>query len=74
MTEKLAGVSTETFIYHRPTEDQLAVLTKWRDHCRQMQANIADDLPDSAELTLAMRKLEEFNMWLNKAIVISGVK
>lgn len=74
MADKLAGVHVNTFVYRKPTDEELVVLTKWRDHCKKMQEDIAAELPDSAELTLAMRKLEEFNIWLNKAIILSGVK
>lgn len=56
-----------TFQYVKPTEEQIATMQKFRDTYEAL-ANEIKALPDSRGVALALTKLEESSMWLNKAL------
>jgi hypothetical protein len=64
--------TTELFDYHAPDSDQIGRIEVVRNGCRNLALIIRDYVPESAERTLAIRKLEEVSMWANKAIVFNG--
>lgn len=43
-----------------------------REECEKVYETLLAEVPDCAERTLAIRKLEEVSMWANKAIVFKG--
>jgi len=57
-----------SFQYVKPDEDQMQMMQKYRDKFEALAAEIELDLPKSRGLSLAMRKLEETALWLNKTI------
>lgn len=58
--------------YHAPSAAQLAKISHVRLALSQAVYALEDNVPGSAERTLAIRKLEEASMWANKAIVFDG--
>lgn len=56
-----------TFQYIKPTDDQIAVMQQFRDQYETL-ANSIKVLPSSRGIALALTKLEESGMWLNKAL------
>lgn len=56
-----------TFQYVKPTEEQVTVMQKYRDLYAALYEEL-NSLPKSRGLTLAMTKLEESAMWLNKGL------
>jgi hypothetical protein len=62
----------DAFVYQPPTPEMVEKITAVRDKCSEMLDVLYDNVPECAELTLAIRKLEEVSMWANKAIVFDG--
>lgn len=62
----------KAFEYQAPTEHQVHQIKMVRDCCKELLRLTLEQVPKSAERTLAIRKLEEFSMWANKAIVFDG--
>ena len=56
-----------TLQYVQPTDEQKAVMQAWRDKMELLFSDMKA-LPDSRGKSLALTKLEECAMWLNKAI------
>jgi hypothetical protein len=56
-----------TLQYVKPTEEQLAVMQEFRDKYETL-FNELKALQPSRGMSLAITKLEESAMWLNKAI------
>ena len=56
-----------TLQYVQPTEEQKAVMQEFRDKYEAL-FNELKALPASRGMSLALTKLEESAMWLNKAI------
>ena len=56
-----------TMQYVKPTEEQLVVMQQFRDEYEALLENLRT-LEPSRGLSLAITKLEESGMWLNKAI------
>jgi len=56
------------FTYHAPKEDQAERYQDIRDTGRFLAETIQKHAPDSAEKTLAIRKVQEAVMWANAAI------
>ena len=63
------GVSKNmsTFQFVVPTEEQKAVMQKFRDKYESLAIELKA-LPSNRGLSLALTKLEESAFWLNKAI------
>jgi len=60
-----------TFTYHSPKNDQPERYENIRENAKLL-ANIINDLcPDSAEKTIAFRKLQECVMYANASIAIN---
>lgn len=56
------------FEYQAPTSESIVVIQNFRETCSNLH-NLILGLPESRERSLAITKLEETSMWLNKAIV-----
>lgn len=56
-----------TLQYVQPTEEQKAIMQVFRDKYEALLVDVRT-LPASRGLSLAVTKLEESAMWLNKAI------
>jgi hypothetical protein len=56
-----------TFNYVQPTEEQIKEMQKFREEFTKLYDQIKL-LPDSRGKSICLTKLEEANMWLNKAI------
>lgn len=56
-----------TLQYVKPTEEQLATMQEYRDMYEALM-NGVQKLPDNRGKSLAITKLEESAMWLNKSI------
>ncbi len=56
-----------TLQYVQPTEEQKEIMQKFRDEYEAL-FNKLKELPPSRGMSLALTKLEESAMWLNKAI------
>jgi hypothetical protein len=56
-----------TFNYVQPTEDQIKIMQEFREKYAALYEELKS-LEPSRGLSLALTKLEESNMWINKAI------
>ena len=59
------------FEYQRPTAGSVRRIGEVRDALKEAYAVLLAEVPECAERTLAVRKLEECSMWANKAIVFT---
>lgn len=59
------------FEYQRPTAESIEYIGAVRDILKEAHDTILTYVPECAERTLAVRKLEECSMWANKAIVFN---
>lgn len=60
------------FDYQSPTPAQIQAIQCVRETLKVAYGVLLNHVPQSAERTLAIRKLEEASMWANKAIVFDG--
>lgn len=58
--------------YHKPTDNQVTQIQNVREALSQALFTLEQCVPQCAERTLAIRKIEEASMWANKAIVFDG--
>lgn len=64
--------SVNPFEYRAPEPGQVEAIQKVREALKAAYDVVQSQVPQSAERTLAIRKLEEASMWANKAIVFDG--
>jgi hypothetical protein len=64
-------VARHPFEYQPPTAAHIEQIARVRAATKALFAEV-EDMPHSAQWTLAIRRLEEFSMWINKAIVFDG--
>jgi len=57
-----------SFQYIQPTEEQKALMQKFRDKYESLHNELKEEVESSRGLSLALTKLEESAFWLNKAI------
>ena len=57
-----------TLQYVQPTDEQLKVMQAFRDRMEDLFNDIKAEIPEGRGRALALTKLEESAMWLNKAI------
>ena len=65
--EQKGGETMATLQYVQPTEEQKELMQKFRDKYQALYEGLKE-LPASRGLSLALTKLEESAMWLNKSI------
>lgn len=58
------------FEYQKPTEESVLRITQIREICKNLYEAI-QTFRDSREKSLAITKLEEVSMWINKHIVFN---
>lgn len=63
-------MSKHSFEYQAPTPAQVTTLSSIRDAYKALHDTLMQ-LPASRERSLAITKLEESNMWVNKSIVFA---
>jgi len=70
VTPKRAADYDNRFTYHppKPELNQTARYESIREKARQFALYLADQCPESRELSLAITKLEEVVMWANSSI------
>ena len=56
------------FVYQAPNDYQVEVIIRMRDWMRQLYDHLLEELPESRERSLAITKLEECSMWVNKCV------
>lgn len=56
------------FEYQKPTEESVEKITSFREKAKEL-FDLTNTLKPSRERSLAITKLEEFSMWVNKHIV-----
>ena len=56
-----------TLQYVQPTDEQKALMQEFRDQAEALYRK-TETLPNSRGRSLALTKLEEYSMWVNKAI------
>lgn len=66
-------IDKHPFHYQKPTEAETNVMKEVNDRFEDAYDTMIDLAPPSAELTLAIRKLQECRMWFNCAVVMNGV-
>jgi hypothetical protein len=64
------GEFMATLQYVQPTEEQKAVMQQFRDKYEALFVEVTA-LPKSRGTSLALTKLEESAMWLNKALTLN---
>jgi len=60
------------FTYHSPTPDQLPCYTAIREAAKQFALVLVANTPESADQTVAIRKVREAVMIANASIACSG--
>ncbi len=60
----------DIFTYHAPTTAKVKQHESVRDLLKKVAHSFREDLPDSPEKTLAIRRLQEAMMYANAAIAI----
>ena len=58
-----------TFQYVKPTDEEVELMNQFREKFEELYNDIQDCVPESRNRSLALTKLEESAMWLNKGIV-----
>ncbi|HEY9792107.1 MAG TPA: hypothetical protein V6D22_17000 [Candidatus Obscuribacterales bacterium] len=64
---------SEQFAYRKPTDDETTVMKSLSDAAGALAKTCELAVTSSAERTLALRKLQEFRMWINAAIIFGGL-
>lgn len=59
------------FEYQQPNAEQVILIIELRDDCKALYDKLNKDLPESRYRSLAITKLEEVSMWINKAIAFT---
>jgi hypothetical protein len=59
---------SSTFDYLKPTDEQMATMTKARSAAKEYAAAIDALIPDGPDKTYMLRKFRELAMWANVAI------
>lgn len=59
------------FEYQKPNDNQIELIVAYRHELQKVYEMILADLPESRERSLAITKLEEASMWLNKAVAFT---
>ena len=62
------------FDYQKPSDLSVEKIKIMRKSCKAIHELILNTIPDSREKSLAITKLEEVSMWVNKAIVFNQDK
>ena len=62
----------DVFSYHPPREDQIPKYTRIREGAKQFARVLAEECPECADTSAAMRKLREAVMTANAAIARDG--
>ena len=57
-----------TFFYVQPTDEQKTLMEIYRAHYQWLKEHIEKEIPESRGRSIALTKLEESGMWLNKGI------
>jgi hypothetical protein len=61
------------FEYQSPSATQSVMIIEVREATKTLYETVLSaGVPNCDERTIAIRKLEEFSMWVNKAIVFDG--
>ena len=60
---------SDQFTYHKPTDREAQAMSDISDKAKEIALTCELALKPSAERTLALRKLQEFRMWINAAIL-----
>ena len=60
------------FTYHAPTQNQVHLYNRIREHGRALAFVIRDCCPEGADTTAAIRKVREATMTANASIACSG--
>lgn len=60
-----------TLQYVKPTDEQLKTMQAFRDRMEDLYNDIKTEVPEGRGKALALTKLEESAMWLNKAITLN---
>ena len=63
----------ESYKYHAVTDNQAYIIEEFRDRGKNLAYRIKECVPSCREQSLALTKLEECIMWVNKAISIHGL-
>lgn len=63
----------EVFSYHAPTQDQVTKYNELRESAKAFAQASADNCPQSADRTAALRKVREAVMTANAAIALDGI-
>lgn len=71
-TDYAPHVARGPFDYQPPTPHHTAVIQDVRAATKELYEHVLQAIPPSVERNIAIRKLEEFSMWANKAIVFDG--
>lgn len=61
-----------TFDYHKPTDDQVARISRVRVEAKAFATAVWEVCPNGPDRTAAFRKIHEAMMTANKAIVLEG--
>lgn len=61
-------LSSDTFGYLRPTEDQMETMQMLRDASAKYAELLEANVPEGPDKTYLLRKLREVAMWVNIAI------
>ena len=71
MADVVRAAGKHPFAYQAPTNGQIELIQHYRDALKGLHDSLVLRLPVSRERSLAITKLEEVSMWINKAIVFT---
>jgi hypothetical protein len=72
--KKIEVTKPHPLVYRAPTPFEVSAMNEYNVKLIEAWDIINNNIPDSAEKTLAMRKLQESRMWANCAIISNGIK
>lgn len=62
------------FDYRKPTDDEAEAMKVVSNHLKADWEMMSNLTPGSAELTLAMRAMQQARMWFNAAVIFHGLR
>lgn len=68
---EMTQIKVESFLNHKPGEEDIKRMQALRTDVIRAYQTAEAIVPESAEKTLGVRKLEEALMWFNKSIVLN---
>jgi len=73
MVERVLPDRSKAFVYHRPSPEVQAVMTRIRESYQAIGKIIDEAIPECREKSLAFTELEVSAMWAMKALSVTDI-